>query len=232
MRRTQQPIFLWKPIAVRAIALALLCGAGGCQYVGAVLGKVTEDPKTPAEYVPTRETMLILIENYRNPDSVAIVSDRLISDVAVQLTAHKVDQLVDPKALFEFRSAHPDTYQQLKIPELAKKLGARQVLYGDLVEFDWNSAIASGMIKGQAKVIVKIIDAQTGETRWPQDASPGEIITVETPTVPATGDADTVEQGLKDTLVNRLSLKIAELFYEHPEEPEDNPEAIDQPMAQ
>jgi TolB-like protein len=229
--RRDESILSWKPMALRAMALWLLCAAGGCQYVGAVLGKVTEDPKTPAEYVPTRETMLILIENYRNPDSVAIVSDRLMSDVATQLKANKVDQLIDPKTLFEFRSAHADIYPQLKIPELAKMLGARQVLYGDLVQFDWNSAIASNMIKGQAKLIVKIIDAQTGETRWPQDSSPGEIVTVETPTVPVTADADATEQGLKDTLVNRLSQRVAELFYEHPEEPEDNPEAMDQPTA-
>jgi hypothetical protein len=218
----------WK----RVFVLALLCAVGGCQYVGALIGKVVDDPKTPAEYAPTRETMLILIENYRNPDSVGIVADRLMSDVASNLKDHKVDQIVDPKLLFEFRSAQPDEYRQLKIPALARKLGARQVLYGDVVEFDLNSAIASDMVKGKAKVIVKIIDAQTGETRWPQDSSPGEIITAETPTVARANNSDEAEQRLKDTLVDRLSQRISELFYEHPEEPPENPEAIDQAAGQ
>ena len=194
----------------------LLClgGAcvGGCQYLGAVLSKFTDDPKTPAEYVPTREDMLVLIEDSHNPDLIGIIGDRLMTNVAEKLKTHKIDQLIDPGKLIEFRTEHLEQYRHMSVLALAHMLKARQVLYADVVSFTVTSPIGSETAKGTITAHVKVIDAQTGETRWPQDAGP-EIVTVDSPTLPVKA-GDTLEP-LNDYIVDRLSDRIAELFYEH-----------------
>jgi hypothetical protein len=198
------------------VLFLLLCSnvmwMGGCQYFGAILSKFTDDPKTPAQYVPTREDMLVLIEDSHNPDLIGILGDRLMTNVAQKLTTHKVDQLIDPKKLIDFRSEHLEQYRHMSVLALAHMFKARQILYADVVTFNVTAPIGSETAKGTITAYVKIIDAQTGETRWPQDAGP-QIITVETPTLPVkTGD--TLEP-LNDYVVDRLSDRIAELFYEH-----------------
>ena len=104
------------------LLLLLLC-AGGCQYLGALLSKVVDDPPIPAEYVPTREQMLVLVEDSHNPDLIGIIGDRVMSNVAKDLSAHKVNQIVEPRKLFDFRSEHLDHYRQMSILELAHALG-------------------------------------------------------------------------------------------------------------
>jgi hypothetical protein len=197
-------------------AATLLCFGvlflGGCQYFGAILSKFSDDPKTPAEYVPTREDMLVLIEDSHNPDLIGIIGDRLMTNVAEKLKTHKIDQLIDPTKLIEFRSEHLEEYRQMSILALAHMFKARQVLYADVVTFTVTAPIGSETAKGTITARVKVIDAQTGATRWPQDAGP-EIITVESPTLPAK-PGDTLEP-LNDYIVDRLSDRIAELFYEH-----------------
>jgi len=198
-----------------ASSLLLLCGMlclGGCQYFGAVLSKFSDDPKTPAEYIPTREDMLVLIEDSHNPDLIGILGDRLMTNVAEKLTTHKIDQLIDPRKLIEFRSEHLEQYRHMSILALAHMLKARQVLYADVVSFSVSAPIGSDTAKGTITAYVKIVDAQTGETRWPQDAGP-RIITVESPTLPVKA-GDTLEP-LNDYIVDRLSDRISQLFYEH-----------------
>jgi hypothetical protein len=129
-----------------------------------------------------------------------------------------VDQLIDPEKLIDFRSNHLEQYRHMSVLALAHMFKARQVLYADVVTFNVTAPIGSETAKGTITAYVKIIDAQTGAIRWPQDAGP-QIVTVESPTLPLkTGD--TLEP-LNDYIVDRLSDRIAELFYEHttPDEP-------------
>lgn len=197
-------------LGIGAALLLLLC-TGGCQYLGALLSRVVDDPPIPAEYVPTREEMLVLIEDSHNPDLIGIIGDRVMSDVVKNLSAHKVNQIIEPRKLFDFRSEHLDQYRQMPILALAHAMGARQVLYADVISFNVSAPIGSETAKGTITAHVKVIDAQTGETRWPQDAGP-RIITVETPTVALKNGS---LEPLNDYIVDRLSKGIAELFYSH-----------------
>jgi hypothetical protein len=199
----------WATLA--ATALLLLC-AGGCNYLGAILDKFS-NPKTPAEYAPTREDMLIIAEDSKNPDLIGTLGDRVMTDVAKDLTAHKIDQLIDPTKVLDSRSQNREQYQKMSILALAHMFKARQVLYVDVVSFTVTAPIGSETAKGTLTARVKIVDAQTGETRWPQDAGT-RLITVESPTLPLKKDGSL--EPLNDYIVDRVSRKISELFYEHP----------------
>src|ERR1700727_52663 len=111
------------------VAAALLAfSTGGCQYLGAILDKL-DDSKAPAEYKPTREDMLILVEDLHNPDLIGTLGDRVMTNVADELTKNKVDQLIDPRKVIAFHADDRETYQKMSILGLAHKFKARQVLY-------------------------------------------------------------------------------------------------------
>jgi hypothetical protein len=202
--------------------LLLLC-AGGCQYVGAILDKF-DDPKTPAEYTPTREDMLILVEDSHNPDLIGTLGDRVMNNVAEDLTTHKINQLIDPKKVLEFRSENREQYQKMSLLAVAHVFKARQVLYADVVSFSVDAPIGSETAKGTLTARIKIVDAQTGDTRWPQDAG-ARIVTVESPTLPLKADGSL--EPLNDYIVDRLSQKISELFYVHPKASGEQSEEMD-----
>ena len=86
------------------------------------------------------------------------------------------------------------------------------MLYADVISLNVYAPLGAETAKGTITARVNVIDAQTGETRWPQDAGP-RIISVESPTLPLKSDGSL--EPLNDYIVDRLSQRIAELFYTH-----------------
>jgi len=209
--------------AILAVTALLLLCAGGCQYIGAIFDKL-DDGKSPAEYTPTREDMLILVEDSKNPDLIGTLGERVTNNVAEDLTTHKINQLIDTKKVLEFRAENREQYQKMSLLALAHMFKARQVLYADVVSFTVSAPIGSETAKGTLTAHVKIVDAQTGDTRWPQDAGT-RIVTVESPTLPLKADGSL--EPLNDYIVDRLSQKISELFYEHPKANGEQSEEMD-----
>jgi TolB-like protein len=211
---------------MNAVAVALLAGLAGCNAVGAVLDKATTKPAIAAEYTPPKQPMLVLFEDYKNPDVAGIFADRLSSSVTAELKEHKIAPVIPPARLIEFRSNKGADYRQLKTPYIGRALGAKQILYGDITDFTVDAPLGSDMSKGKVKVFVRVIDANTGETVWPTDTYPGEEIEVESPTMRVTDEES--QAALVDAMAERLTQRICQLFYTHSEEEEpDNAESTD-----
>jgi hypothetical protein len=102
--------------------------------------------------------------------------------------------------------------QPTNVAEMGRAVGAHQVLYVDLTEFVVQQAIASEMVHGQAKATVRILDAETGEIRWPMDSTQGYLIQVTTPY--SDGSSSATEQSMRDQMCHDLAERISHLFYE------------------
>jgi vancomycin resistance protein YoaR len=147
-----------------------------------------------------------------------------MSNIADELTKNKVDQLVDPGKVIAFKADDHEAYQKMSVLGLAHKFKARQVLYADVISFTVTAPLGSETAKGTLTARVKIIDAQTGQTRWPQDSG-AQVITVESPTLPLKSDGSL--EPLNDYIVDRLSSQIAMLFYDHPKVEKGEAEQVD-----
>lgn len=217
--------------SVGVLTIALLAGLAGCNAVGAVLDKATTKPAIAAQYIPPKQPMLVLFEDYKNPDGAGIFADRLSSNVTAELKEHKIAPVIPPARLIEFRSNKGADYHQLKTPDIGRALGAKQILYGDITDFTVDAPLGSDMSKGKVKVFVRVIDATTGETVWPTDTYPGEEIEVESPTMRVTDEES--QAALVDAMAERLTQRITQLFYAHSDEDEpDNAEMTDDGAAQ
>src|SRR5262249_30739191 len=94
---------------------------------------------------------------------------------------------------------------------IGKRVGAKQVLYINITEVALSGAIGAETASGKCSARVKIIDTESGQARWPEDAVQGYPVTVKSPTVNARDESD--EAALRQAPQQQLATKIARLFY-------------------
>ena len=196
--------------ATRAPPLLLLFLLSGCSLGGALAHKVVGPPPVPARYAPPKEPTLVLVENYRNPSAAILDAQRLERRVGDELERHRVVPVVDPNRLETVRAT--PGFSKMTIPAIGRASGAKQVVYVNVHSFNVDGTVAGEMLKGRAEMSVRIVDATTGESRWPPDAA-GYPVAVETPWVRQGDDVD--EAALREQMSQRAADIMVKLFRKH-----------------
>jgi len=196
--------------------IAGLCLSSGCTLVGAMASKMSGSKEVPASYVPAQKPMLVLVEKSDNPGALPIDSERIARMIANALDLHKVVPLTDASALAELRSRNPGKYDGLSPAEAGRVVGAKQVLYVDVIDFRVEDAIATDMTGGRVEVRVRVIDSNSGQTLWPLDTTQGFPMTVDTQ-YGQSGEKQTAA-ALREKMCRDLSDKISRLFFKYHED--------------
>ena len=191
-----------------ALCLLLLTG---CQTVGALAYKVVGPPDVQPKYVPAKQPLLIIAENYRAPAGSVVEADQLAQFVYEQLRVHDVAPLVDPMAFPDLRSRQGAALRSMTISQIGHELGALQVLYINLTKSDVDVAQSSEMLRGEVTARVKIIDVATGDSRWPVEIADGYPISAKIPMVRETDGV--TETNFRQSLQQALADRIGKLFY-------------------
>src|SRR5439155_25959235 len=157
----------------RVVLLLCMMTIGGCAAAGAIAYKVYGPPKIPAKYVPAKKPTLVLVENYQQQSSASADADLLARYTGDDLVAAKVVPIVDLDKLHALRDSKPGEYSKMSIRSVGQAVDAKQVLYVQLKSSDVTPLQGGEALQGSASVIVKLIDAESGETIWPKDLSDG-----------------------------------------------------------
>jgi hypothetical protein len=198
--------------ALKAMAVVVLGGVvSGCAAISAVTYKVTGDPKVPAEYKPVNQPTLVLVENYQNPDQYRSAATELERDIGLELKNNKVTQVIDEEKLENLRSGDEAAYRKMRVAEVGKAVGAKQVIYVNLVKFNALTPIGSGEMSGLCEGLVKVIDVETGRTLWPTDTSAGRDVKYETKHEEAVDFSS--QSAVQEQMASAMGDKIARLFY-------------------
>jgi hypothetical protein len=171
--------------AIRNLLLLATCLAlPGCNLVGAggvlahkVLGPSAVDPV----YTLGPEPVVVVVENFRNPVGAMAdaeeVTAMVIKDLRENLKADKDDppkvNVIDQEKLIELQNGRPSEYGRMKIPQIGKAVGAKQVLYVDLITSGVEITPGSDLLRGRFFARVKVIDVATGQTKFPTDVPDG-----------------------------------------------------------
>jgi hypothetical protein len=216
-----------------AAAAALLLLPAGCNVIGAgavvgekIFGPAAVDPA----YTLGPEPVLVLVENYRNPVGAMSDSEEVTYFIVKQLRENlKPDKekdppkinVIDPDKLLEFQNAHPSEYAKMKIPQVGKALGAKQVLYVDLQVSGVDVTPGSELLRGRFSAVVKVVDVATGQSRWPNDIADGYAVGWESkPQRP--GDR-VYPAAVRERALRVGANRVARLFYKwKPEEADDD----------
>ena len=156
--------------------------------------------------------MLVLVENYRNPSAATMDAQRLTIHLADELRRYKVAPVVDTDALESLRSR--GDYHAMKVQDVGRAAGARQVLYVNLRQVGVSNTVAGEMIKGRGEMLVRVVDVASGQTLWPRDLPEGYTVVSQTPWVRTTegGREGAIEPTLRDQVARNAASQIVKLF--------------------
>lgn len=184
------PLLLARLLCCAALGGLCCVGLTGCNLAagaGVASYKLFGPPAVDPVYVPTAEPMLVLVENYRNPAGASPDAEQVAQFVTENLKANIKNEkdkppklvLVDQEKLLELQNGRPAEFRKMKIPQVGKALGARQVLYVDLLASGVEMTPGSELLRGRFMARVKIVDVETGQNRWPSDMAEGYPVTWE-----------------------------------------------------
>lgn len=200
-----------RPLPGSILLLAII--AAGCSPVGAVVNKVVGEPPVAARYVPDRsKPMLVLVENYHNPAAARMDAQRVTLHVADELRRYRIAPVIDPEDAEALRSRAD--YQGMKVQDVGRAAGAKQVLYVNLGRLNIDNTVAGEVMKAKAEMRVRVVDVATGQTLWPQDTPEGQTMTAETSWVrsPTGGREGISEPVLRDQVARSAANQIVKLF--------------------
>lgn len=195
---------------VRVLSTILvLLTAAGCGAVAIVAYKLGGPTPVEAKYVPAKEPTLVLIENFDNPSSHFVDSQRLTSHLSAELEKNKVVPLVDVDLLYKLRDKDKKLFAKMTIPQIGKAVGAKQVLYVNILQLDMETD--GLMMRGNVSTMTKFIDVGSGANLWPTDFSEGFPLSAQTPYVRLESDAS--GEGVRQSLIRNIADANAKLFY-------------------
>jgi len=195
----------------RSYLLLLLLLVSGCNLLGAAFSKVVPD-SVEAEYIPEKEPMAVVVENF-NQGTGEFEGDQIALYIGEELTRNKIAPVVDATKVYDLRAADPAKFRTLSLATIGRNVGAKQVLYVDLMDSAVGGPIASNSMKGTISARVKIIDTATGKSRWPQDAEAGFPISLETAFYEKRTEVN--EASVREQLHRKAADVIAKLFYKY-----------------
>ncbi len=193
----------------------------GCTAASAIQYKLAGPPAVPARYVPAKEPMLVLVENYRA--SGGSDAEMLARHLMAELKQHDVAPLVPLDTLYALRTDKGDAYRKMSMAAVGRETGAKQVLYVDVQQSSIGAPPGSDLLKGRIAVQVRIVDVETGITRWPTEATEGIPLAYETPLPRA--DVNTTEPMVRQHMHHEMAIRIGRLFYKW--KPQDSQETLD-----
>jgi hypothetical protein len=190
--------------------LSLLPNAG-CNVIGAIAYKASSDATVPAQFpLPADKKTLVLVENFNNPAALRLESDAVTRHLAEELKMHSAGTVVEPTTAETLRQSRGDAYRAMPVDAIGRALGAGQVIYVDLEEFEITQALASDMLGGRAAARVRVVD-EAGRVLWPTDLSAGYAVAVKVQPQRAAPGVD--EFAARRELHAKLADRIAKLFY-------------------
>ncbi|MEO6434610.1 MAG: hypothetical protein ABIP55_02465 [Tepidisphaeraceae bacterium] len=188
----------------------LVFAVAGCSVLGIAAYKIAGPPAVPAQYVPARTPMLILVENFQYQTSAAAPSDVLARYIAADLQKHNVAPLIPLEKLQAMRDAGAPEYTKMSITAIGRELGAAQILYVQLHSSDVTPLSGGEALHGQAAASVKVVDVATGQNLWPTDIAGGHVVAAK---AQASSSRQATPADVHQQLTIKLTEQISRLFY-------------------
>jgi hypothetical protein len=198
------------------LLLAVAACVAGCQLFGAVVETTNGDDPIKAVYKPTTQPMVVMVENYNG--SSPIDSENLARFIEAEITGNKIATLVSSDALASLRDADPVAFHNMRIQDIAKAVGAKQILYVDKVMVDLDRPQASDLAHGSLSASARIVSADTGNSLWPSGTGAGMPFSVEVPFSPM---SQTNPSELRSKLTRQMAHEIVNTFHDHQPDLED-----------
>jgi hypothetical protein len=209
-RKCQNRILLFLLLFYGAIVL-VGCNVTDTLYV-IFIAPLVPAPTVKAEYSMADKTVLIWIDDTTVEVKHPSLRRELTSEIHTLLEEHRaIDGIVEYAKIARFRTTHPE-FINMSIQELGQRLGAQQVLYLFINQFQFRHEAGEEYYQPGVSGSCKVVDVETGERVWPTEQS-YRSFAVNHPLVQGKGPQ--FEEGQIQTLGVAVAQEIAPYFYKH-----------------
>ncbi|MCC7406944.1 MAG: hypothetical protein IT442_02655 [Phycisphaeraceae bacterium] len=205
--------------------LVLVGWVAGCAGTAFLAGTVTQE-KIKARYELPEGPTLVLVDDpgrrLGGPMSAAAVASRIGFD----LTEHKAvrrENLIDQARLATLSVELAEAYPTTPIDQIGRSLGANTVIYVYVESASYQQE--PGLVRPTASVLVKVIEARTGQRLFPTEAhvpaggaqvvDHGWPIRVNTPMMNLGRDIPSNSALAISQMADVIGREVAMLFYDH-----------------
>jgi hypothetical protein len=194
----------------RRVLLPLLALTAGCGALGVPLHSFFGDPPIQAQFEPPKVPTLVLVENPRSPGDVQVDADQIAQQVCEELKTKAKLEIIDPDKVAKLREEDPRKYHAMFVADIGKAVGAKQVIYVDLLESTVTGDLTQTTIQAQAVAHVRVVDVTTGLAIWPASPPDGKELSSKM-------DFDSLDStkamAMHMDMLTQLSSRVSKLFY-------------------
>jgi hypothetical protein len=162
-------------------------------------------------YVLPKRSTVVIAENFNDPAASVRDDEPLARFVTDLLKQGDVVPTIDPGQIYVMRHDSPGAEQKwrgMSIAAMGRSVTAQQVIYLSILTIDIEHSPGSNAVRGHGEVTVRVVNAETGSTAWPVDASDGYVLDADT-RMYHEGETD---DDIRNTLHKMLADKIVKLF--------------------
>lgn len=199
---------------VLAVALLLVTLGSGCAAAGFAAYVLQPPPKVEAKYKPTSRPIVVFVDSDHARGSGAqalAVRDSLASFIVEELQKNKVGEVVESYKVYDLRTSDPKAFKTMTVDEVGRRTGGEQIIYVDLKKVAVGETTGGKLLRGELVAIVKMVDATTGKTVWPDNLSEGYPLDLDTPFTMS--DETTSVESMREGIARSAADQIAKLFY-------------------
>lgn len=205
------------PTAAVAAAAAGMMVLAGCQFPAMLIANMPQS-KVPAEYEPKDRPTLVLVDDPQEQLPTGHLAKRVADEVADQLKREEVVSRFIELDRLEALELEAEDFDRWAIDEVGRRLGAEQVIYILVEEFEFNETPQTYRPAGSMRV--KVVDVETGERLYPEDDRRGRAVSDKLFYKQKLGGDTRGEESLYGrSLALRLADQAAKLFYKHKPRP-------------
>lgn len=200
-------------LVVLLLAVGHLAGCAGAGWLAATLAPPR---KVQAAYeMPRNQTVLVFVDDILNPLHYQPIKGELTRRLNAELQRQGLARrTIKYERIVDLMAATPQ-FDKLSVAEIGRKLGADLVLYVHIDRFSLKDDEVSALWEGRIHTTVRVVDVTEG-LLWPKTPPEGYALPpVETPATIDT--SSTYASTLTEDLADRMSRRIAKLFYKHDE---------------
>jgi hypothetical protein len=167
--------------------------------------------------LPEGKKVLVFVDDFRRPVTYAPFKRKLTEQINKRLLDSKVAASLVPYEKFEHLAHAERKFNQMSIPNVARRLKADLVVYVEIHKLQFREHGSNSLWRGRAHVEVKVVDSTRG-LLWPKDRPAGHRVEYVDPR-PSEGTSPTHWEVVASRIAAALGREIAQLFYRHTGDP-------------
>lgn len=195
---------------VACLLCSILLIVVGCQALGVAIYKTVGEADVPAQFELGNKPTVVLVENFKHAALANEDAELLSRLINARLIERKTFNIIGVEKVMQLKAEQPKAFREMTVAGIGRAVGAQQLIYVHL-QSGGVSALGGGSVKkGEANVLVRVIDTQTGDTLYPVEIADGRSLSAETN--PATDGTRSVDE-LRYKLYNDIARQTVRLFY-------------------